>query len=76
MTLDKVKKGRILTIKRIHDKSIKSQAIRIGLYEGAVFTCGDKLPGGPVILQNKLQELAIGRGLAALIEIEGETDEP
>ncbi len=71
MTLDKAKKGSKIKILTINNKEIKSQAIRIGLYEGAVFMCSEKLPGGPVILQNKLQEIAIGRGLALDIVIEG-----
>ncbi|MDF2521670.1 MAG: ferrous iron transport protein [Clostridia bacterium] len=71
MTLDKAKKGSKVKILNINDKEIKSQAIRIGLYEGAVFMCSERLPGGPVILQNKLQEIAIGRGLATNIVIEG-----
>jgi len=71
MTLDKAKKGSKVRITGINDKNIKSQAIRIGLYEGAVFMCSEKLPGGPVILQSKLQEIAIGRGLATNILVEG-----
>lgn len=71
MTLDKAKKGSKVRIININNKDIKSQAIRIGLYEGAVFMCSEKLPGGPVILQSKLQEIAIGRGLATSIDIEG-----
>lgn len=71
MTLDKAKKGSKVKIITINNKDIKSQAIRMGLYEGAVFICSEKLPGGPVILQNKLQEIAIGRGLALDIVIEG-----
>lgn len=71
MTLDKAKKGSKIKILNINNKDIKSQAIRIGLFEGAVFMCSEKLPGGPVILQNKLQEIAIGRGLASNIVIEG-----
>jgi ferrous iron transport protein A len=71
MTLDKARKGSKVRILNIKNKDIRSQAIRIGLYEGAVFMCSEKLPGGPVILQNKLQEIAIGRGLAANIDIEG-----
>lgn len=71
MTLDKAKKGSKIKILNINNKDIKSQAIRIGLYEGAVFMCSEKLPGGPVVLQNKLQEIAIGRGLASNIVVEG-----
>lgn len=71
MTLDKAKKGSKVKIITINNKDIRSQAIRMGLYEGAVFMCSEKLSGGPVILQNKLQEIAIGRGLALDIVIEG-----
>lgn len=71
MTLDKAKKGSKVKIITINDNNIKPQAIRIGLYEGAIFTCSEKLPGGPVILQNRLQEIAIGRGLAQGIVVEG-----
>ena len=71
MTLDKVKRGNTFRIMRIDNKDLKTQAIRIGIYEGAVFMCSEKLPGGPIILQNRLQEVAVGRGLAEDIEVEG-----
>lgn len=71
MTLDKVNRGNKVRIKRIENKDLKTQAIRIGIYEGAVLICSEKLPGGPIILQNRMQEVAIGRGLAENIEVEG-----
>lgn len=71
MTLDKVKRGNKVRIKKIANKDLKTQAIRIGIYEGAVFMCSEKLPGGPIILQNRMQEVAVGRGLAEDIEVEG-----
>jgi Fe2+ transport system protein FeoA len=71
MTLDKVKRGNKVRIKKIDNRDLKTQAIRIGIYEGAVFLCSEKLPGGPIILQNRMQEVAIGRGLAEDIEVEG-----
>ncbi|KUO75352.1 MAG: iron transporter [Clostridia bacterium BRH_c25] len=71
MTLDKVKRGNRFRIRRIDNKDLKTQAIRIGIYEGAVFLCSEKLPGGPIILQNRMQEVAVGRGLAEDIEVEG-----
>lgn len=71
MTLDKVKRGNKIRIKKIDNKDLKTQAIRIGIYEGAIFQCSEKLPGGPIILQNRMQEVAIGRGLAEDIEVEG-----
>lgn len=71
MTLDKVNRGNKIRIRRIDNKDLKTQAIRIGIYEGAIFLCSEKLPGGPIILQNRMQEIAVGRGLAEDIEIEG-----
>lgn len=71
MTLDKVKRGSKIRISKIENRDLKTQAIRIGIYEGATFLCSEKLPGGPIILQNRLQEIAVGRGLAEDIEIEG-----
>lgn len=71
MTLDKVKRGSKVTIVNVENKALKTQAIRLGIYEGAVFLCSEKLPGGPVILQNRLQEIAVGKGLAEYIQVKG-----
>ncbi|MEA4849032.1 MAG: ferrous iron transport protein A [Clostridiaceae bacterium] len=71
MTLDKVKRGNKIRIVRINNKDLKTQAIRIGIYEGADFLCSERLAGGPVILQNRMQEVAIGKRLAESIEVEG-----
>lgn len=67
MTLDFVKKGEQLEILEIPDPYIRAQAIRLGIYEGAKLKCSEKLPAGPVILQNRMQEIAIGRNLAKKI---------
>jgi Fe2+ transport system protein FeoA len=69
MTLDLIKKGQKLEIMQIPDPYIRAQAIRIGIYEGAKLMCSEKLPAGPVILQNRMQEIAIGRNLAKKIDI-------
>ncbi len=69
MTLDSVVKGQKLEILNIPDKNIRAQAIRFGICEGAQLICAEKLPAGPVILQNRMQEIAIGRRLAQSIQI-------
>lgn len=71
MTLDKVKRGSKVTIINVGNKELRTQAIRLGIYEGAVFLCSEKLPGGPIILQSRLQEIAVGKGLAEYIQVEG-----
>jgi len=69
MTLDMASKGLKIEIVSIPDPLIRAQAIRLGIYEGAKLTCAEKLPKGPVILQNRLQEIAVGRGLAQQIKV-------
>jgi Fe2+ transport system protein FeoA len=70
MTLDQAKKGQKIIIGKIPDESIKIQAIRLGIYEGASINCSGKIPFGPVIVSNRMQEIAIGRNLARSITIE------
>jgi Fe2+ transport system protein FeoA len=70
MTLDKAKRGERVEIIHIDDASVRAQAIRLGISEGSRMLCSEKLPAGPVILQNRMQEVAIGRKLAQHISIE------
>ncbi|MBM7581922.1 Fe2+ transport system protein FeoA [Caldicoprobacter guelmensis] len=69
MTLDQVNKGQKFQIVLIPDKHISAQAIRLGIHEGAILTCVYKFPAGPVVIQNGMQEIAIGRGLASKIQV-------
>jgi Fe2+ transport system protein FeoA len=69
MTLDQAKRGQKIVIGNIPDNGIKMQAIRLGLYEGATVNCSGKIPFGPIIVSNRMQEIAIGRNLARSITI-------
>lgn len=69
MTLDQAKRGQQIVIENISDEVIKIQAIRLGIYEGAKVNCSAKIPFGPVILRNRMQEIAVGRNLARSISI-------
>ncbi|MHB1458234.1 MAG: FeoA family protein [Armatimonadota bacterium] len=70
MTLDQVKRGCEIKILSIADDSSRSQLIRMGIGEGTLVTCHEKLPMGPVILKCKRQEIAVGRRLAEGITVE------
>ncbi len=72
MTLAEVKRGDRFHINHIPDKLIRAQALRFGISEGASLTCGEKIPGGPVIVKLNLQEIAIGRNLAKNILIKSD----
>ncbi|NLK21260.1 MAG: ferrous iron transport protein A [Epulopiscium sp.] len=69
MRLSNAHPGQTIEIVSIPDSSIRAQAIRFGLYEGAKVKCSQAIKKGPVILQNYMQEIAIGHGLANKIEI-------
>jgi len=69
MTLDLAKKGQRIEIVNISDPAVRIQAIRLGVFEGSRLTCSEKIPAGPIILQNRMQEIAIGRNLAKKITV-------
>ncbi|AEF95197.1 FeoA family protein [Desulfotomaculum nigrificans CO-1-SRB] len=70
MTLDKCKKGQKIKIMNIPNEIIRSQAIRFGISEGAVVTCEEVVPAGPVVVGMYKQQIAIGRNLAKSISVE------
>ena len=69
MTLDKVRKGQQVIIISIPQPQVRAQAIRFGVAEGEMVSCAEVLPAGPVVIQKNRQEIAIGRRLAARIEV-------
>lgn len=70
LTLDQVKKGQSVMITVIPDELTRIQAIRFGISEGAVVTCREVVPAGPVVVSRNRQEIAIGRGMASAIRVE------
>jgi Fe2+ transport system protein FeoA len=70
MTLDKGKKGMMIKVLDIPDELVRAQIIRFGIMEGAVITCEEVVPAGPVIITRNNQEIAIGRNLAKRIMVE------
>ncbi|OPX88385.1 MAG: FeoA domain protein [Pelotomaculum sp. PtaB.Bin104] len=73
-TLDRCKKGQKIKITEIPDEQIRVKAICFGISEGAVVTCREVVPAGPVVVAKDKQEIAIGRNLARAISIEPLTD--
>ncbi|MBC7105420.1 MAG: ferrous iron transport protein A [Firmicutes bacterium] len=70
MTLDRVRRGQVLRIARLPEGIFRAQALRFDLGEGAVVTCREVIPAGPVVLARRRQEVAIGRDLARRITVE------
>ncbi len=71
MTLDRMKRGQRCRILSIPSELVRAQALRFGIAEGEVVTCCEVIPAGPVVISKNRQEIAIGRGLARQIEVEG-----
>jgi len=44
--------------------TLRAQLIRLGLSEGALVVCFERLPGGTVVLKKNRQLIAIGHALA------------
>lgn len=70
MTLDKARRGQKIRIVSLPDEYTSAQAIRFGISEGTVVTCREVVPAGPIVIARNRQEIAIGRNLARLIEVE------
>ncbi|MGQ9558269.1 MAG: FeoA family protein [Desulfurispora sp.] len=68
-TLDRVKRGQAVQIAAIENEQMRAQAIRFGIAEGAVVTCQEIVPAGPVVIARSNQEIAIGRHLARKIKV-------
>lgn len=64
-----VNRGRQFIIVRMPDGNEKMQLIRMGVCEGDMVACVERLPGGTMVIQRNRQEIAIGSGLAKRIEI-------
>ncbi|BBB91010.1 MAG TPA: ferrous iron transport protein A [Methylomusa anaerophila] len=69
MKLAEAKRGQRLYIAAIPNPTVRAQAIRFGIAEGAEVECYEKLPAGPVVVCKGKQEIAIGRKLAENIEV-------
>ena len=69
LTLDKAKKGLSLTVIKLPTGEIKSRLIRLGIGEGDLLKCIERLPGGTIVVQKNRQEIAIGFELAKKIKI-------
>lgn len=70
MTLDGVKRGQSFRIMSIQNDLMRAQAIRLGIAEGAVVSCEEVVPAGPIVIRKSNQLLALGRGLARQIDVE------
>ena len=65
--LHRARKGAFVRIEGIPDGKSKALLLRLGIIQGEIVRCLEKLPGGTVVLGRKRQEIAIGVSLASTI---------
>ena len=61
--------GQELRIRSIPNSTIKTLFVRLGINEGEVVHCFERLPGGTVVLKKNRQQVAVGKKLAKQIMV-------
>lgn len=69
MNLAQAKRGQQVSITAFKDPQVRDQAMRLGLMEGQVVRCVEVIPSGPIVLGLRRQEIALGRSVAAKVEV-------
>jgi len=67
--LSTVRKGELLEIISVDDDHARVQALRFGMSQGSCVECITRIPAGPIVLKSGRQEIAVGRSLAARIQV-------
>ena len=70
MKLSQVLPGQKFIIYSLPQGKVHAQIIRFGIDEGTEVECVEVIPGGPVVIEHKRQEIAIGRKLAEAIVVD------
>lgn len=69
MKLAEMRPGEYAKILSIADDTVRAQAIRFGIAEGAVVQCEGVIAAGPIVVRRGQMRYAIGRALADQIEV-------
>ncbi len=65
--LIEAKMGQSLRIHSLPHGRVRAYFIRLGISEGDLAVCHERLPGGTVVLKKNRQEIAVGHKLAGEI---------
>ncbi len=69
MRLSEVGRGRRVAVVNVADPRLRPQAARLGIQAGALLLIKVVVPHGPVVVQTGPVTVAVGRRLAAGIEV-------
>jgi len=69
VSLSTIRKGTTVRVTDIPQGRSRAQMIRLGIVEGVVLKCLERLPGGTIVVQKQRQEIAIGASLSRVIMV-------
>ncbi|HSG81624.1 MAG TPA: ferrous iron transport protein A [Gemmatimonadota bacterium] len=69
MSIDGVPVGTTTRIEAIEDESARRELTRLGFEEGCDVEVVSRIPFGPVVLQRRHRQVAIGRELARRVRV-------
>lgn len=64
LNLTEIPSGRRVRIERIPDSRVRNYLLRLGILEGSVIRCVQRLGKGPVVIRRNDLELSLGHRLA------------
>lgn len=67
--LSQISRGASVYIRQLPSGIMRSHFIRLGLVEGIIVTCAERLPGGTLVLEYNRQEIALSGDLADQISV-------
>ncbi len=70
MNLEEAPNKTTLKILSISEEKLSNDALRFGIEAGECIQIINKFPGGPIVIQKNQQQIAIGRELARVIEVQ------
>ena len=71
MLLSQVQRNQSVRILEIREPGLRARLLRLGVTQGSLLTCLERIPLGPVLVRHHRQEIAIGREIAEKIHVEG-----
>jgi Fe2+ transport system protein FeoA len=72
MGIDRVPVGARTRIEAIEDATARRELTRLGFEEGAQVEVVSRIPFGPIVLQRRHRQIAIGRELARQMRVTAE----
>ncbi|MEE8191959.1 MAG: FeoA family protein [Gemmatimonadales bacterium] len=69
MGIDRVPVGTLTRIEAIEDATARRELTRLGFEEGAQVEVVSRIPFGPIVLQRRHRQVAIGRELARQVRV-------